>query len=44
MTEEAHKSKNEPKEEVIETLNEAEGKRRESMINHRTMRKVLSTS
>ena len=35
MTEEAHKSKKEPKEEVVDTLNEAEEKRREFMRNHR---------
>ena len=44
MTEEAHKSKREPKEEVVDTLNEAKEKRREFMRNHRTQRKVLSTS
>ena len=32
MTEEAHKSKNEPKEEVVDTLNEAEEKRREKKL------------
>ena len=44
MTEEAHKSKKEPKEEVVDTLNEAEEKRQEFMRNHRTQRKVLITS
>ena len=43
MIEEAHKSKKEPNEEVVDTLNEAEEKRREFMRNHRTQRKVLSS-
>ena len=44
MTEEAHKSKKEPKEEVVDTLNEAEEKRREKKlmrINTKTKMKFL---
>ena len=49
MTEEAHKSKKEPNDEMVDTLNEAEEKRRESMRNHKERysalpEKVLSTS
>ena len=44
MTEKAHKSKKEPKEEVVNTLNEAEGKRGEKKlmrINTKTKMKFL---
>ena len=44
MTEEAHKSKKEPKQEVVDTLNEAEEKRREKKlmrINTKTKMKFL---
>ena len=44
MTEEAHKSKKEPKEEVVDTLNEAEEKKREKKlmrINTKTKMKFL---
>ena len=43
-TEEAHKSKKEPNEEVVDTLNEAEEKRREKKLmrkNTRTKMKFL---
>ena len=44
MTEEAHKSKKEPNEEVVDTLNEAEAKRWEKKlmrINTKTKMKFL---
>ena len=42
MTEEAHKSKKEPNDEMVDTLNEAEEKK--VGVHEKSQRKVLSTS